>query len=225
MTTSDPNYGQDKLVALETREAGADDRQVSPSAARNRDVILETLRPVIPEGARVLEIASGTGEHAVHFARGLGVSAWWPSDLDPLARRSIAAWTRAEGLEEIIRPPVELDAAEPVWPVEADGPFDAVLNINMIHISPWTAGQGVIAGAGRVLAPGGALVFYGPFKRDGAHTAPSNAAFDESLRSRNPDWGVRDLADLETEGRTAGLVMRDVVAMPANNFTVVLRRA
>ncbi|HYG87490.1 MAG TPA: DUF938 domain-containing protein [Azospirillum sp.] len=189
----------------------------APAAGRNRDPILAVLRRVLPERGTVLEVAGGTGQHAAHFAAALPDLVWQPTDPDPAHRASIAAWT--EGLPNV-RPPLALDATRRPWPVER---ADAVLCINMIHIAPWAACLGLLGGAAEVLAPGAPLVLYGPYRRGGAHTAPSNAAFDADLRARNPEWGVRDLEAVETAA--AGFVLEEVVEMPANNLTVVFRRA
>lgn len=219
---------EDEPVALETRERAEDARQFSPSAERNRDPILDVLRAQLasdtPGTLKVLEIASGTGEHAVHFTRGLGHVLWQPTDPDPHARASIAAWTRREGLDRIL-PPVALDASADLWPVEEDAPFHAVVSINMVHIAPWAACRGLVAGAARVLAPGGILFLYGPFKRGGVHTTPSNEAFDDSLRGRNAAWGLRDLDEVTALCETAGLGPEAVLPMPANNFSAVFKKA
>jgi SAM-dependent methyltransferase len=161
----------------------------SPSVARNRDPILSVLRRVLPPTGQVLEIASGTGEHAVHFAAALPYLTWQPTDREEQALRSIAAHWAAAGLPNLLAPLV-LDAAAPEWPVER---ADAIVAINMVHISPWRATQGLMAGAGRILPPGGVLYLYGAYKENGANTAPSNEAFVLDLRRRNPEWGVRDL--------------------------------
>ena len=150
-------------------------------------------RRVLPRSGLVLEIASGTGEHAVHFAGALPGLTWQPSDPDETARRSIEAHRDAAGLPNL-RPPLALDAAAPIWPVER---ADAVVAINLVHIAPWAATLGLMAGGARVLPPDGVLVLYGPYKEDGAHTAPSNAAFDASLKAQNSAWGVRDLEEVE----------------------------
>lgn len=198
-----------------------DPRRFSPSTARNREPILAVLRAHLPARARVLEIASGAGEHAVYFARALPGLTWQPSDPDEASRESIAAWIAHERLHNVL-PPLAIDVRQSAWGV--DGPFDAIVAINMIHIAPWDATQGLMAGAARRLTPGGQLFLYGPYKRDGAHTAPSNEAFDASLRERNPLWGVRDLAAVEAEARRHGLAMHTVMEMPANNLTVIFAR-
>lgn len=200
-----------------------DSRQRSPSAARNREPILHVLQPILPRRARVLELASGTGEHAVFFANALPEVSWRPSDPDPEARASIAAWIAAEGLRNVLDP-VAIDVRAEEWGVEADAPFDAVIAINMIHISPWEATLGLMAGARRLLAPGGVLFTYGPYMRDGRHTAPSNEAFDASLKSRNARWGVRDVADVEGAANAQGLQLHEIVEMPANNLSLVFLR-
>ncbi|NML30242.1 DUF938 domain-containing protein [Paraburkholderia antibiotica] len=197
-----------------------DARQHSPSAERNRDPILAVLRDALPSSGRVLEIASGTGEHAIWFAGALPGLDWQPSDADEDARASIVAW-RAHAALPNLRAPLALDVRRPDWGIDA---LDAVVCINMIHISPWSAAQALFDGAGRRLVDGGVLYLYGPYKRDGAHTAPSNDAFDHWLKSRDPDWGVRDMEAVVALGDAAGLVCEQVVAMPANNFSLVFRK-
>lgn len=194
-------------------------RLSAPATERNRGPILEVLERVLPRPGRVLEVASGTGEHAVFFARSLPGVEWAPSDPDPDHRASIAAWTEHLGVGNVAAP-LALDVRG-AWP---DGPFDAVFCANMIHIAPWEACLGLLAGTARTLRPGGPLVMYGPYMRDGAHTAPSNAAFDASLRQRDPSWGVRDLGDVVAVAASHGLALEAVVEMPANNLTVVYRR-
>ena len=191
----------------------------SPSVARNREPILAVLRRVLPVRGIVLEIASGTGEHAIHFAAALPELIWQPTDRDPEARRSIAARRAAAVLPNLL-PPLELDAAAPSWPVER---ADAIVAINMIHIAPWSAAEGLMAGAARLLAPGGILYLYGPYQENGRHTAPSNAAFDASLRARDPEWGVRDVGAVAELAARHGLALAERVAMPANNLSLVFR--
>lgn len=196
-------------------------KQNAPAAARNRDPILEVLRRVMPTSGRVLEIASGTGQHAIHFAQGLSGITWQPSDPDLLARESIAAWIRDAALPNV-EAPVELNAMDDVWPVER---ADAVVCINMIHIAPWAAAQGLLRGAGRVLPRAGLLFLYGPYRVGGTHTAESNARFDASLRMRDPDWGVRDIEELEAEAAPHGLSLVETVQMPANNLSLIFRKS
>jgi SAM-dependent methyltransferase len=197
----------------------ADARRYAPAAARNRGPILDALRGRLPASGLLLEVASGSGEHAVHLAAAFPALTIQPSDPDPEARASIAAWAAETGLPNI-RPPLALDAAA-AWPAAR---ADAVLCVNMIHIAPWQACEGLVRGAARILPPGGPLVLYGPFRRGGAHTAPSNAAFDESLRAQDPRWGVRDLEAVAALAAAEGFAAPEVVPMPANNLTLVFRR-
>ncbi len=193
----------------------------SPAAARNREPILEVLRAHMPARGRVLEIAAGSGEHAVAFAGALPGLEWTPSDPSAEARASIAAWSEAAGLPNL-RPPLTLDMLdEASWP---EGPFNAVVCINMIHISPWTATEGLMTLAGRVLSVGGLLATYGPYLEAYTPLAPSNAAFDESLRARNPDWGLRDRDEVAAAAKAEGLALTRRVAMPANNLMLLFRR-
>lgn len=193
----------------------------SPSVARNRDPILSVLRRVLPPTGQVLEIASGTGEHAVHFAAALPHLTWQPTDCDEQALKSIAAHRTASGLPNLLAPLV-LDAASPEWPMEQ---ADTIVAINIVHISPWWATQGLMAGAGRILPPRGVLYLYGAYKENGVHTAPSNAAFDLDLRRRNPQWGVRDLEAVADLAREHGLDLVERMQMPANNLSLVFRRS
>jgi hypothetical protein len=192
----------------------------APAVARNRDPILAVLREVLPAAGTVLEIASGTGEHAVHFAAALPHLAWQPSDPDAEARGSIAAHAAQAALANLL-PPLELDASAPLWPITR---ADALVSINMIHISPWRAAQGLMAGAARLLPAGSPLYLYGPYRQHGLHTAPSNAAFDASLRARDPEWGVRDLDAVVALAAEHGLSLQRTVPMPANNLSVVFHR-
>jgi Protein of unknown function (DUF938) len=202
-----------------------DSRQYAPATERNRLPILEVLQQVLPPSGTILEISSGTGEHAVFFAPRLQPRHWLPSDPNPEARASIVAWQQQETIANL-SPPIALDAADPRWEVEEQAhDIGAIVNINMIHIAPWSACQGLMAGAGRILSPGGILYLYGPYKRDGKHTAPSNAAFDESLKLRNPEWGVRDLETVIAEAQGQGLELSQIVEMPANNLSVVFQSA
>ncbi|WP_179400745.1 DUF938 domain-containing protein [Burkholderia guangdongensis] len=195
-------------------------RLSAPAAERNRGPILDVLRRVLPARGAVLEIASGTGQHVVHFAQALPALDWQPSDPDTHARRSIAAWIAHTGLPNV-REPLAFDVRDASWPLAA---VDAIVCINMIHIAPWAAADALFAGASRALRPGGVLVLYGPYRRGGRHTAPSNEAFDAQLRSRDPSWGVRDLETVVALGLDRGLDCVEVVEMPANNLTVVFRR-
>jgi len=201
-------------------------KKFAPATQRNRDPILEVLKQVLPEQGTVLEAAAGSGEHAAYFAPKLAPRRWLPSDPEPENLRSIAAWRAETGCEELLAP-ITLDVTEPVWPVEdrpPSPPISAILAINLIHISPWAATEGLMSGAGRILAPGGVLYLYGPYRRDGAHTAPSNAEFDRSLKSRDPRWGVRDLEAVIEAAERCGLSHLRTDAMPANNLSVSFRR-
>jgi SAM-dependent methyltransferase len=197
-----------------------DARRYAPAAARNRDPILAVLREALPSSGLVLEIASGTGEHAVHFARALPGLQWQPSDPDPDARASIAAWREAEGLPNLLAP-VALDAAAPDWPVDR---ADAMMCSNMIHISPWESTEGLMAGAGRLLQPGAPLVLYGPYRRAGHPFEPSNQAFDEDLKRRDARWGIRSLEDVSACAQAQGLELERVAEMPANNLCLVFTK-
>ena len=202
-----------------------DDRSYAPATQRNREPILAVLRRVLPASGAVLEIASGTGEHAVWIAANLPGLVLQPSDPEPDNRASIAAWTRFTGVANV-RAPLAIDVAAPAWEAGEGVPSDpaAILCINMIHISPWAATLGLMRGAGALLPPGGVLYLYGAYKRGGAHTAPSNASFDQSLRARDPEWGVRDLDAVSAAAAGAGFAPEEVIEMPANNLSVVLRR-
>jgi SAM-dependent methyltransferase len=198
-----------------------DGARTSPATARNRQPILEVLRARLPARARVLEVASGAGEHAVFLASALPGVSWQPTDRDAEALGSIAAWRGAAGPANLAAP-IRLDAADLAsWP---GGPFEAVVCINMVHISPWAATQGLMAGAGRVLTPGGRLFLYGPYLEAEVATAPSNLAFDQSLKSRDPAWGLRDLAQVSALAAENGLRFAKRIAMPANNLIVVFER-
>jgi SAM-dependent methyltransferase len=197
-----------------------DPRAFSPASQRNRQPILEVLARVLPGSGLVLEVASGGGEHALWFAQHLRPLAWQPSDPDPACRRSIAA--HAAGVHcPTLKPPLDLDVTEAIWPIEH---ADAIVCINMVHIVPWAATEGLIAGAARCLPPGGVLYLYGPYKRVGKHTAPSNAAFDESLRAHDPAWGLREVEAVAESAQAQGLTLGKIVEMPANNLSLVLTR-
>jgi hypothetical protein len=195
---------------------------VAPATARNRDPIRDVLaRYVRPGPLPVLEIASGSGEHAVHLARAFPDTPWQPTDRDSDALASIAAW-RAESALPNLRAPLPLDVTA-AWPAEV-GQAQLIVCINMIHIAPWEATLALMAGAARLLAAGAHLFLYGPYRCFGLPTAPSNESFDASLRSRDPRWGVRDLAEVGGAAAARGFVLHEVVAMPANNHCVVFRR-
>jgi len=194
-------------------------RRYSPAAARNRTLILDVLRQQLPKSGSVLEIASGTGEHIVHFAAGCPDLTFQPTDPSPDALNSIAAWIEAEATDNV-KPPLALDVLQADWPVQA---CDAVYCSNMIHIAPWTACEGLIAGSARVLRPGGLLFLYGPFFRAGVETAPGNIAFDRDLRGRNPDWGIRHLDAVAERAAMAGFDAPEITEMPANNLCVAFR--
>ena len=197
-----------------------DHRLHAPATVRNRDAILGVLRGVLPAKGVVLEVASGSGEHVVHFARHLPGPTFQPSDLNPEALSSIAAWAEAVGIANVL-PPVLLNASEPPWPVTA---ADAVISINMAHIAPWAATVGLVGGAAEILPAGAPLYVYGAFRRGGLHISPSNEAFDRSLRASDPAWGVRDLEAVAGLARAAGFSGPVVTEMPANNLSVVFRR-
>jgi SAM-dependent methyltransferase len=197
-----------------------DRRLVAPATARNRDPILDVLRRELPPRGTVLEVASGTGEHVVYFGAALPALIFRPSDPEPGARASIDAWIADSGVINVL-PAVALDAAAPSWPIAA---ADAVLCINMVHISPWAATLGLVAGAARILPPGGLFYLYGPYKRGGRHTAPSNEAFDQNLRARDPQWGIRDIESVAAAAQEAGFSAPTIIEMPANNLSLILRR-
>lgn len=204
----------------------SDARQRSPAAERNRQPILEVLQRVLPARGIALEIASGTGQHAVHFAAGLPGWIWQPSDLQADALASIAAWRAQADVDAPLtnlRAPLQLDVMAPDWQDIAT--VDAIFCANMLHIAPWPVCAALMRGAARYLAAHGVLLTYGPYRVDGVTTAPGNLAFDESLRARNPAWGLRRLADVAHEASRAGLRLREQVAMPANNLLLVFERA
>jgi SAM-dependent methyltransferase len=198
----------------------------APAFHRNREAIWGAIAAFMA-GAHgdVLEVGSGTGQHAADFARRTPRLTWWPSDILPSHLASIEGWRRQAGLANL-REPQRMDLADPAWAWrnEAGNTLTAILCINTLHISPWRVSQNLIAGAARLLRPDGRLFIYGPFKRDGAHTAPSNAAFDATLRAENPDWGVRDVRDLSALARAAGLTLIKMTPMPANNLVLAFAR-
>ncbi|MBW4659678.1 MAG: DUF938 domain-containing protein [Drouetiella hepatica Uher 2000/2452] len=210
-----------------------DARQFAPATQRNQEPILTVLLEVLPPTGTILEISSGTGEHAVFFAPRLQPRQWLPSDPNAEARASIAAW-QSDRPAKNLHPPIALDVREPIWLVEQfpelpgldlqRDPVQAIVNINMIHIAPWSACLGLIAGARRILPASGILYLYGPFKREGQHTAPSNEAFDTSLKQRNPEWGVRNLEDVVAIAQAQGFSLAKICEMPANNLSVVFRK-
>jgi Protein of unknown function (DUF938) len=213
-----------------------DARQSAPATQRNREPILEVLLQVLPANGTVLEISSGTGEHAVFFSPRLQPRQWIPSDPNPVARESIAAWREQLPADNLL-PPIALDVHESPWPVEQEklpealqklnlstDPVRAIVNINMIHIAPWTACLNLMAGAERILPIGGILYLYGPFKQNGEHTAPSNATFDASLQAQNSTWGVRNLEDVIDVAKTHSLSHLKTYSMPANNLSVVFQK-
>jgi hypothetical protein len=195
-------------------------RRSAPHVARNTAPIIDVLRGILPDEGLVLEVASGSGEHALAFARAFPHLLWQPTDADPVSLRSVDAWRTAEGAPNLLAP-VHLDAASDGWPAER---ADAILCINMVHISPWAATEGLMAGAGLLLGSGCPLYLYGAYRQQRVETAPSNEAFDLSLKARNPEWGVRDLEDVTAEGERHGLKLDSVVPMPANNLSVIFRR-
>ena len=196
-----------------------DARRFAPSTLRNREPILAVLRRVLPATGLVLEVASGSGEHAVYFASQLPDLVWQPSELDADNRASIVAWTAESGAANV-RAPLALDVTDESWPIAR---ADALVNINMVHIAPWAACEGLMRGAGRLLAPGAPLYLYGPFHRGGRPTAASNEAFDRGLRAQNPAWGVRHLEAVTEEAARNGLALDEIVEMPSNNFSLVFR--
>lgn len=196
-------------------------KRYAPATERNREAILAVLRDVLPGAGVVLEVASGSGEHAVFFAAQLPGLAWQPTDPDPENLASIAAH-RDDAALASLRAPLRLDVTEPGW--ARDRAADAVVCINMIHIAPWEACLGLFAGASALLPAGGPLYLYGPYREDGVFHAVSNAEFDASLRARDPRWGVRDLAEVTRAAEAAGFTREGVVAMPANNHSLVFRR-
>jgi hypothetical protein len=197
-----------------------DPRQFAPSFLRNRDPILAVLRCVLPAEGLTLELASGSGEHVVHFAAALPRLSFQPSDPNPQARASIDAHAAASGLANL-RPALDLDAALPPWPLTR---ADAAICVNMIHISPWAATEGLLRGAALLLPQGAPLFLYGPFLRAGVETAQGNVDFDAWLKAQDARWGLRDLADVAALACDAGFSPPQVVEMPANNLSVIFRK-
>ncbi len=216
-TATDEKYPQQPVTAC---PEFVDAQKVWPAPERNRDSILAVLVRVLPPVGVALEVASGSGQHAVHFARSLPDLEWLPSDVDPDGRASVRAWTAVERISNV-RLPIALDVTDPdAWPDHADAIFCA----NMVHIAPWACCLGLLDGAARLLSPGQPLVTYGPYRFSGRFTAESNARFDLSLKERDPSWGVRDVDDIAREAKTRGLVLEETIEMPANNHTLVWRR-
>ncbi len=197
-----------------------DPRRSAPHVARNTAPIVDVLRGFLPAEGLVLEVASGSGEHALAFARAFPHLLWQPTDADPVGLRSIDAWRAADGVPNLMAP-IHLDASADSWPVEK---AQAILCINMVHISPWAATEGLMALAGQALAPGGLLALYGPYLEADVPLAPSNAAFDESLKSRDPAWGLRDRDAVAAAAKAEGLALTLRAAMPANNLMLLFRR-
>lgn len=201
-------------------QSTSDDRRSAPAVARNVEHIIAVLEDWLPAEGTVLELASGTGEHAVAFARHFPRLDWQPSDANPDALRSIGAWREAHPSDNLAVP-IALDARNREWPVNR---VDAILSINMVHISPWAAALGLLDGAARLLAVGSPLILYGPWVERGVETAQSNLAFDADLRERDPEWGLREVETFATAGAERGLTLEDRRAMPANNLMLLLRR-
>lgn len=207
------------------------ERQFAPATQRNREPILEVLQRILPSTGTILEIASGSGEHAVFFAPRLSGRKWLPTDINYLSLSSISAWLEYSPSDKIY-PPLLLDVCANIWPLEVENQpenqylteITAIVSINMIHIASWSACLGLMAGAGRILPQNGILYLYGPFKQNGQHTAPSNAAFDEMLNSHNAEWGVRNLDDVIAAAKIQNLQWRETVSMPANNLSVVFQK-
>jgi hypothetical protein len=207
-------------MRLEDLNVSGDGRLASPSAARNREPIAKVLAQVLPQLGLVLEVGSGTGEHAVHFARAMPHLTWQPSERDADCLCSISAWATFEALPNV-QPPLYLDIAHERWPIEA---ADAVVSINLIHIAPWSATHALLRGASGILPAAGLLCLYGPYRVGGKHTSASNRAFDVQLQAANPEWGVRDIDEVSNEARAANLELAQTFEMPANNMIVVFRK-
>jgi len=207
-------------MAWKIGERLPDGRWVAPAAERNQGPILEVLQRVLPPRGLVLEIGSGTGQHVVHFAKALSQLSWQPSDPDAENRQSIALWSRVEELGNV-KPPLALDVRVRPWPIDA---ADAIVCINVVHVSPWAATLALFDGVREVLPREGVLFLYGPYRRGGRHTAPSNEKFDADLRAHNPEWGLRDIGELAEVADRAGFALAEIVDMPANNFSLVFRK-
>ena len=198
-------------------------KQYAPATERNREPILKVLSKVLPQNSKVLEIASGTGEHAVYFASKLPSCHWIPSDINPVSRSSITAWKNDNAIDNLSLP-LFIDVTQDNWQFEVAKEINSIVNINMIHIAPWQACLGLMKGAGEILPASGILYLYGPYKRNKEHTAVSNANFDRSLRDRNREWGVRDLEQVIEAAANANLKLQQVIEMPANNLSVIFSR-
>ena len=207
-------------MRCEHADALPDGRLVVSSADRNREPILKVLERVLPKTGLVLEVASGTGQHVIHFAQALKGLSWQPTDMDAACRRSISAWLATAGLANV-RQPLDLDVRVLPWRVPT---LDAIVCLNLIHIAPWSVATALFAGAGLALRETGLLYLYGPYSVQGRHTAPSNAAFDSALRAENPEWGLRDLKEVEALAKDQGFDLAETIEMPANNFSVLFRK-
>ncbi|NQV98631.1 MAG: DUF938 domain-containing protein [Rhodospirillales bacterium] len=194
------------------------------ATSRNREVILDVLKDALPGRGTVLEIASGSGQHITYFAPHFPRLNWQPSDPDPAARASIDSWRKAAGVENTVRPAIDLDASVDIWSAAAIPDLTAIMAINMIHISPWSACLGLLRNAGRILPPQGVLYLYGPYKVGNVHIAQSNADFDLSLRAQDPEWGVRNLDDVAEQALKQNFQLMKTVRMPANNLSVIFHR-
>ena len=194
-------------------------KRSAPAAVRNREPIAEVLAEWLPASGLVLEIASGTGEHAAYFAERFPAFQWQPSDIHPDALASIGAWRDSSHLSNLLAP-LPIDAAAPDWPIER---ADALLSINMVHISPWVSALGLLDGAARLLRSGAPLILYGPWISDDAATATSNLAFDADLKRRNPEWGLRKVEEFASAARERGVELESTRPMPANNLMLLLR--
>jgi hypothetical protein len=205
----------------------SESRRFFPATLRNQKPILDVLQRVLPAEGSILETSSGTGEHAIHFAPALAPRVFLTSEPDPDLRASVAAWCR-HSMAANLRMPIDLDVTEDTWPVEIDPrvqpPISVILNINMIHIAPWSACLGLLAGAGRILQTGGMLYLYGPFKQMGVEFGSGNDDFDQSLRAKNPEWGVRSLESVAEIAAEEGLILRKTIPMPSDNLSVIFER-
>lgn len=195
-----------------------------PATGRNQEVILDVLKEALPNSGAVLEVASGSGQHITYFAQQIPQLKWQPSDTDAAARASIDAWRNEMGVTEAVHTPIDLDARVDIWSLGHIKDLNAIMSINMIHISAWEACLGLLKNASRVLPAGGVLYLYGPFKVGGFHIAPSNAEFDLSLQSQNPSWGVRNLDDVAEEALKQNFQLMKTIRMPANNFSVIFHK-